>query len=128
MGWLKERRLQDFSLTDSIETAMEIFRLSELKVSGLGPRRILPRTTAGRVLELRSMSYEDFLKTPEWLATTDTAKQWAHGRCQLCGSDQHLNGHHLTYERRGAEIGDDLLVACTGCHLAVHRMTDRRRF
>jgi hypothetical protein len=128
VGWITEQGLPDFSLTESIGTAFEMLSLAEVKVSGLGPRRVLPGTRVERVRELRSMPYDEFLTTPEWHYTTQTVKQWAHNRCQLCGVDQGLNGHHLTYERRGGEIGDDLLVVCFGCHRAIHRMTDRRRF
>lgn len=74
------------------------------------------------------MDYDDFLATPEWHETAMVIKQRAGNKCSLCGQTFALTAHHLTYERRGREIADDLLVACNRCHMAVHRMTDPKRF
>jgi hypothetical protein len=36
-----------------------------------------------------------------------------------------LQVHHRTYERRGAELADDLVVVCRQCHEIHHRHCGR---
>lgn len=57
------------------------------------------------------------------------AKQAAHarakGRCEKCGKrgsrrNWELHVHHLTYERYGHELVDDLIVLCLECHGQEH--------
>lgn len=49
-----------------------------------------------------------------------------HGtQCELCGAQaEFISGpvqvHHLTYERLGAELDDDLVAACEQCHRTMH--------
>jgi hypothetical protein len=46
----------------------------------------------------------------------------AEHRCQGCGKqgDNSLDVHHLTYERMGDELDEDLAVMCRTCHEAEH--------
>ena len=70
---------------------------------------------------LRTMPYEEYLKTPEWQQKRQEAIRRARGRCQLCNADN--NGryvHHRTYERRGDEWLQDLIVLCRRCHEHYH--------
>jgi len=69
---------------------------------------------------LRTMPYPDYLQTPEWAARRRTALRRAGDACQTCGGHGPLHLHHRTYERRGEELVDDLVVLCEDCHLAVH--------
>lgn len=41
-------------------------------------------------------------------------------RCEICGADNGLNIHHLTYENIGKEFLSDLMVLCSSCHRAIH--------
>lgn len=61
-----------------------------------------------RFIQLRTMPYEDYLKTSEWLAIRDQALYRDGHRCRACNSDKDLNVHHRTYERRGCEDLNDL--------------------
>jgi len=42
-------------------------------------------------------------------------------RCQVCGSSQDLQVHHIQYR---SQVGDDtqrnLITLCSGCHQSVH--------
>jgi 5-methylcytosine-specific restriction endonuclease McrA len=43
-------------------------------------------------------------------------------RCQVCGSMQHLQVHHLKLRSRsGGDEEQNLITLCAGCHEQVHR-------
>lgn len=70
--------------------------------------------------ELKSMAYEEYLKTPEWQERRKKALANAKHRCQVCNSKDNLNVHHRTYERLGEELPSDLTVLCYECHGLFH--------
>src|SRR5690348_10339155 len=69
-----------------------------------------------RQLELRTMPYRLYLQTPEWAERARRARERAGHRCWLCNTDESLEVHHRTYERRGAERENDLIALCATCH------------
>jgi len=73
-----------------------------------------------RLQELRTMPYSEYLQTPEWKETRKKALKRAGFKCQLCNSAESLNVHHRTYERRGEEAYQDLIVLCKTCHSKHH--------
>lgn len=79
---------------------------------------------------LRGLPYVDYLRTPHWRSIRRDALRRADGRCQLCNSPPHrhqpLNVHHRTYERRGAERPEDVIVLCRACHERHHSPTPPR--
>jgi len=75
---------------------------------------------ATRLQELKDMPYKDYLQTPEWKATAIRKKDSVGHSCQVCDSTEKLNTHHRTYERRGEEEDNDLLVLCANCHGLFH--------
>lgn len=78
-----------------------------------------------RLHDLRSMPYDDYLMSPEWREVRKVALARAGGRCQGCNTDQRLNVHHRTYDRRGEEALDDLTVLCSTCHARIHDKAPR---
>ena len=40
--------------------------------------------------------------------------------CQSCGSEEHLNVHHMTYKHLGDEDLSDLITVCKDCHQEIH--------
>lgn len=71
--------------------------------------------------ELRSMPYYEYLQTPEWQERRKRAMKKAGFRCQVCNAyGVRLNTHHRTYERRGNEFDQDLIVLCADCHQIFH--------
>jgi hypothetical protein len=74
-----------------------------------------------RLEELRTMSYPDYLLTPEWQEKRKKALRFAGFRCQLCNSSERLNVHHRTYERLGCELLGDLFTLCNDCHAIFHQ-------
>jgi hypothetical protein len=76
-----------------------------------------------RLNELKLMDYETYLKTPEWKYKRNQALENAYKICQKCGvSGVDLHVHHKTYERRGEELSEDLIVLCKDCHAKEHNL------
>lgn len=76
----------------------------------------------------RIRRYLEFLKTPECRATFKRALERAGYRCEECGSGSDLEVHHLTYERLGCELPEDLRVLCRRCHETAHAPRNRQKF
>jgi hypothetical protein len=70
---------------------------------------------------LHHMSYAAYLRTSEWIERANRAKKRAGYRCQVCNGRGKVNVHHRTYERRGHEWDEDLIVLCATCHQMFHR-------
>lgn len=65
--------------------------------------------------------YDDFLNSLYWKERSAERMRAANYTCQECGaSDTLLNTHHLTYERLGDELDEDLIVLCRDCHRSKH--------
>jgi hypothetical protein len=74
-----------------------------------------------RKAQLRRMPHAEYLKTPEWRARRNRALFQAGNRCQVGGeTNLQLEVHHNSYERYGAELPEDLVVLCRGCHQHHH--------
>lgn len=42
--------------------------------------------------------------------------------CQICGSRDHVEGHHMIdYQYGGAASADNIITLCRKCHKEVHR-------
>ncbi|MGE4163887.1 MAG: HNH endonuclease [Vicinamibacterales bacterium] len=65
-------------------------------------------------------TYLRYLQSPAWQATRRAAIQRSNAQCQDCGAFRHLEVHHLTYARLGAEHASDLRVLCRSCHRRAH--------
>ena len=74
-----------------------------------------------RSYELQTMPYREYLQTPEWQNLRIRKLKLAYFSCQLCNvSNVSLHVHHKTYERRGCEYLNDLIVLCHKCHEVFH--------
>lgn len=89
---------------------------------------------------MTKLEYRAYLLSEHWQAVRRGALWRAQNRCQspICRyhwvrgltdseitecvphGDYRLDVHHLTYERLGAELPDDLLVLCRDCHELIH--------
>lgn len=70
----------------------------------------------------KELSYDEFLRTPYWMAIAEYIKYRANFRCQMCNSDENLITHHRTYKHHGDEIHhmEDLICICRDCHEKYH--------
>jgi len=72
---------------------------------------------------IKSMSYQDFLKTPYWGAIALKVKQAAQFKCKLCKSNKNIAAHHSIYDHHGYEHlywKEDLICLCSNCHEKFH--------
>lgn len=69
----------------------------------------------------RAMPYPEYLKTDHWQDLRDDALERAGRRCQVCNTSLgSLHVHHRSYDRRGQEAPEDLIVLCADCHRVFH--------
>jgi hypothetical protein len=69
---------------------------------------------------LHRLPYKQYLETSHWRALRHERLKAANYRCQVCNAKGILNVHHRTYERRGAELPEDVIVLCRSCHSLFH--------
>lgn len=75
---------------------------------------------------LKSIPYEDYLKTDHWQHFRAEALKNAHHTCQLCGNQNLLlDVHHRTYRNKGRETFLDVIVLCRECHEMFHKNKDK---
>jgi len=89
-------------------------------------------------LMLKSLPYAEYLKSNHWYYKRNKALNKAFFQCQVCNSKGHiirpandpdfveyrecqLHVHHRTYERKGHELPQDLIVLCSECHELFHK-------
>lgn len=71
----------------------------------------------------QKVSYAELLKDPRWQRRSKEIKEWDNNVCQLCGSNENLQVHHLYYDKdkKPWEYGDRALVTlCDKCHEQIH--------
>lgn len=70
--------------------------------------------------------YESFLKSPKWVRFSADLKHKRGNLCELCGSNDVLNVHHIVYTD---DLMDEktLIVLCRNCHECTERMIHRFR-
>jgi hypothetical protein len=78
-----------------------------------------------RIIQLRSMPYDEYLKTPEWAAKREQALERDGRHCRLCNTSDNLQVHHRTYLRRGNEDLNDLTTLCKSCHEHFHKKVNQ---
>lgn len=52
----------------------------------------------------------------EWAILKEQVRERSGGRCERCGNRPYEQTHHLTYERLGNELLEDLQGLCAPCH------------
>lgn len=72
------------------------------------------------VQALRKMPYSEYLRTAWWKKMRKWVLIFWKGRCAICNSNDMVEVHHRTYERRGQELITDCIVLCRMCHETVH--------
>lgn len=76
-------------------------------------------------VKFRYMQYGQYLRTPYWRAVARAHKLRAGMRCQLCGSTERLESHHVVYTHRGNEHLHPADLTCL-CH-EHHEKYERER-
>jgi len=90
----------------------------------LEKEEILQMSSHSLIENLKSMPYKEYLQTDHWKETRKKALHRANYKCQLCSNKDALNVHHNTYENRGQEKDEDLIVLCQECHAKHHEKSE----
>lgn len=87
-----------------------------------------PHTLALKMTKKKA-AYQRFLRSRFWRSLSLQTRVNI-GRCQLCGSENNLQCHHIRYPKRWTDTQpSDLQVLCSRCHCLTHgkEMAGRRR-
>ena len=71
----------------------------------------------------RRPGYVRYLNSQAWAAKRAEILARADGLCEECGATLEpgeAEVHHLSYERVGRELPEDLVALCPGCHRRAH--------
>jgi 5-methylcytosine-specific restriction endonuclease McrA len=83
-------------------------------------RRSTPSTYSSPNLDRWTTArYHTYLKSPEWKSLVSKIKS-RDQVCQLTGSSDNLEVHHITYDRLGNEDLSDLVLLSRSAHQFVH--------
>jgi hypothetical protein len=80
----------------------------------------LRRREIARLQALARDDYWAYLRTDWWRERRQRALRRAKHRCELTGATDHLEVHHVTYERIGCERDSDLIVIYEPVHETIH--------
>lgn len=93
-----------------------VWRLTEAGAKKPEPL-IRVRVSLDRLAELRAMSEQEYLDSPEWQRTREVALELAGHRCSRDRRHKDdLDVHHVIRVRIGAELPADLVVLCSSCY------------
>ncbi len=83
--------------------------------------------TSSPTVSRQTPEYLAYLQSDKWALQRAAALARAKYRCMACGGWRDLEVHHLSYERLGAEVPQDLTVLCGHCHKRTHRQESASR-
>lgn len=69
---------------------------------------------------MKAESYHRYLMTKNWKAIRTTVRRRSRGWCERCKVQRYDHIHHLTYDRVGHELKEDLIAVCMWCHEYLH--------
>jgi len=70
--------------------------------------------------------YLAYLKSGRWFALRQHLINERGEKCQRCGKEGAVDGHHRTYVRLFKERDEDIELLCRGCHSEHHKKEKRR--
>lgn len=76
-------------------------------------------------LDIGFNSYAAYLRSNLWKNRRKDFYSKYKGECLICGCDHDLNLHHITYERLGNEIDEDLVPLCEHHHNLIHDVLNK---
>lgn len=67
-------------------------------------------------MNLNSSEYKEYLASREWAILREKVRKRSRNKCERCKVNKQDAVHHLTYERIGRELLEDLQAICKPCH------------
>lgn len=102
--------------------------LSELKDDNIHVYKQPPPPrpfTPAQKIEIWKADHQKYYRSSWWMRRRRAAIQDAGFKCHKCDINTYeLQVHHLTYERIGEELPEDLQVLCSICHSKFHAQPD----
>jgi hypothetical protein len=71
--------------------------------------------------KVEGLKYAEYMKSKRWKVRRIMYFQKFGRKCVVCKGTRNIGLHHLSYERLGGELDEDLVVLCWGCHEEYHR-------
>ena len=69
-------------------------------------------------------SYSEYLKGEHWTIFSGGMRKKF---CFCCeDKENRLQVHHITYERLGQELPNDVITVCDSCHVCIHELTKNK--
>lgn len=65
-------------------------------------------------------NYKDYLKSKHWKRKRLKVLKERGRKCEMCDATKKLEVHHITYDRVGNELHEDLMVLCREHHATIH--------
>ncbi|MSR87929.1 MAG: hypothetical protein EXS69_02080 [Candidatus Zambryskibacteria bacterium] len=69
--------------------------------------------------------YKEYIKSDAWFERRDIYFFTHEKNCVACESAEHIDLHHMTYDRLGSERDEDLIPLCKVCHDQYHTIYKR---
>jgi len=95
-------------------------RLYLLKPESCEDYNPLKKKRVNSLREKNKAEYRKYLKSEHWQSFREKAINHYGDACCLCGSNEKISVHHLTYKNRGHENINDVTVLCDRCHKEIH--------
>lgn len=74
----------------------------------------------------RQIAHKTFIKSPEWKAIRLNLLRLRGKKCEVCGSKNNIQVHHLNYKRFGGnELTSDLKILCGKHHQKTHGLSPK---
>lgn len=67
-----------------------------------------------------TQEHKKYIQTEKWKLIRQQALERDGGKCAICGSNNRLEVHHMTYDNWKDEKLEDLVTLCKVCHRVVH--------
>ena len=133
IGWECASCFQCITKPLGIKRAIKEFGLTEFQILHLPLRMI--EIDLDRVINVRRELYKkqkqkwwswynDYLSSLYWLEKREAVLKRDNNKCCICGGLAN-QVHHLTYQRVGNELLDDLISICAQCHTNLHQEQDK---
>jgi hypothetical protein len=101
--------------------------IRELMSKSIEQLKELKQLALEQAWEFRNSYRLNYYKSPQWADLRERTLQRAGYVCEQCRVNRAKQAHHLTYERLGNELLNDLLAVCISCHEELHGI-DRQKF
>ena len=76
---------------------------------------------SGSLFPMTKEQYAAYLKSAKWRSLREKIFKRDKYKCTDCSGKHNLHVHHLTYERVGEELLEDLKTLCRKCHEKQHK-------